>query len=367
MLPILQVTKSQYLRTKFKRLATHHHIRLFITCFFAALATYAAAQTKTVITPNNADCLKAIEVKDTVFGPTTPPAAFGAKKEVEGNDKKSLYYFEEEHHTVWYTFKCKCSGTLTFEIVPETPTDDYDFMLFNYKKDTAFCNKIARKEIKPIRSNIARNNKKAKSITGLSLTATEEFVHSGPGNNFSKAVEVVKDQRFYLLVDNVYTGGKGHTLRIHYRCNGLAKAPEKVITKPVVTIDSNFTHIDVAKLDVGATLTLKHINFYPDETRLMPESEPELKNLLKVMKDFPALRIEIGGHVDGKFNINTSYYQNLSIGRSAAIYKYLVENGIDATRLTYRGYGNTKKLYAEPKNEAQAKMNRRVEIKILSK
>lgn len=331
-------------------------------------ASIAIAQTKSVITPNNADCLKAIEVKDTVFGPTVPPTAFGNKKEVAGNDKKSLYYFEEEHHTVWYTFKSKCTGTLTFDIIPEDPKDDYDFMLFSYKKDTAFCNKIARKEIKPIRSNIARNDKKVKSKTGLSLTATDEFVHSGPGNSYSKSIDVVKDQRFYLLVDNVYTGGKGHTLKLHYSCNTKSTvAPEKIITKPVVTIDSGFTRIDVAKLDIGTTITLKHMNFYPDEVRLLPESEPELKNLLKIMQDFPTLRIEIGGHVDGKAITNNMYYQNLSNGRATAVYRYLVDNKIDPSRLIARGYGNTKKIFSEALTEAQAKQNRRVEIKILSK
>lgn len=322
---------------------------------------------KAVITPSNADCLKAIEIKDTVFGPTTPPEKFGTKKELEGNDKKSLYYIEEEHHTVWYSFKCRCAGTLTFDIIPEDTKDDYDFLLFSYKKDADYCDQIAQKKIQPIRSNIARNDKKLKSRTGLSLTAKDEFVHSGPGTSYSKALEVKKDQRFYLLVDNVYANGKGHTIKFNYRCSGLQKAPEKTITQPVITVDSGFTRIDVAKLDVGSIFTLKYINFFPDETRIMPESEPELKNLLKVMKDFPKLQIEIGGHVDGKFMVNTSYYQSLSIGRASAILRYLVENGIDKSRLKAMGYGNTKKLYAEPKSEAEAKQNRRVDVKILSK
>jgi outer membrane protein OmpA-like peptidoglycan-associated protein len=330
--------------------------------------TLSYAQTKTDITPSNADCLKAIELKDTVFGPTAAPEKFGTELEMSGNDKKSLYYIEEEHHTVWYTFKCPCSGALTFDIIPESRNDDYDFLFFKYAAGKDFCGKIARKELKPIRSNIARNNKAIKSKTGLSMAAPDSFVHSGPGNGYSKFVDVRRDQRYYLLVDNVYTGGKGHTIKLHYKC-GAAPAKSVGVTKPTITIVKNdsITKIDLAKLDVGSTLALRNINFYPDETRLLPESVTELKNLLKVMQDNPKLKIEIGGHVDGPLTMHTKYYQKLSDDRAKTIFTYLVNNKIEGSRLRWRGYSNTQKIYEYPKTEDESKANRRVEIKILEK
>jgi outer membrane protein OmpA-like peptidoglycan-associated protein len=349
-------------------LATLKHILFIAGCIF--FTSLCIAQTKTGITPSNADCLKAIELKDTVFGPTAPPEKFGTQLEVSGNDKKSLYYIEEEHHTVWYTFKCPCSGQLTFDIIPESKDDDYDFLLFKFAAGADYCGKIARKEIKPIRSNIARNNKATKSKTGLSVAAKDSFVHSGPGAGYSKFVDVRKDQRYYLLVDNVYTGGKGHTIKLHYKCGAAASTPPvKSVTKPTVTITKNdtITKIDLTKLDVGSTLALKTINFYPDETRMLPESVPELKNLLKVMQDNPKLKIEIGGHVDGPMMMHSKYYQKLSDDRAKTIFTYLVNNKIDGSRLRWKGYSNTQKIFEYPKDESESKTNRRVEIKILEK
>lgn len=327
----------------------------------------AHAQTKAAIAPANADCLKAIELKDTTYGPTLPPEKFGSKLEISGNEKKSLYYFEEEHHTVWYTFKCKCTGALTFDIIPEDPKDDYDFMLFKYEVGKDYCDKIINKTIAPIRTNIARNNKAQKSKTGLSLTATDDFVHSGPGSGYSKFIEVRKDQRLYLLVDNVYTGGKGHTIKIHYKCGPISTPPKKAVPSPITTKPDSITRIDVATLTVGSTLALRNINFYPDETRLLPESLPELKNLLKVMRENPKLKIEIGGHVDGPLSMSTRYFQKLSDDRAKTVFTYLVNNKIESSRLRWKGYSNSMKIYEYPANENESKVNRRVEIKILEK
>ncbi len=346
-------------------------IKYILLLFCLIIGANIHAQTKADITPQNADCLKAINLKDTVFGPTAPPEKFGTELEVTGNDKKSLYYIEQEHHTVWYTFKCPCAGQLTFDIIPESQNDDYDFLLFKFDAGKDYCGKIARKEIKPIRSNIARNNKVVKSKTGLSLAATDSFVHSGPGNGYSKFVDVRKDQRYYLLLDNVYTGGKGHTIKLHYKCGTPPKSttPAAGVTKPTVTITKNdtITKIDLTNLGVGSTLALRNINFYPDETRMMPASVPELNNLLKVMKENPKLKVEIGGHVDGPLMLHAKWYQELSDDRAKTIYKYLIKNKIDESRLKWKGYSNTQKIFDFPKNEDESKANRRVEIKILEK
>ncbi len=325
--------------------------------------TITSAQTKMAINPANADCNRPITIKDTIYGPTVPPDKHGAKLEVKENDKKSLYYFEQEHHTVWYTFVATCDGTLTFDIIPESVDDDYDFMLFSYDNAKNFCNRIASKEVSPLRTNISRNNKKLKSKTGLSMDAIDEFVHSGPGNAYSKYVEVKNGQRFYLLLDNVYDKGKGHTIVLHYKCNS---KPVATATTPTAST-GKVTKVDIAKVKVGGSFVLRNIVFVRDSTKLEPESEPELKNLLDIMTNNPSLKIEIQGHVDGVNYVNTPYYQTLSNGRAKAVYQYLIDNKIDATRLKWKGYGSSRKIYEYPQNEAQSKANRRVEIKILAK
>ena len=63
---------------------------------------------------------------------------------------------------------------------------------------------------------------------------------------------------------------------------------------------------------------------------------------------------------------NTPGYKQLSLNRAKAVYNYLTEKeGLDPKRLKYKGFGNTKMVYPDPKSERESSMNRRVEIKIL--
>jgi len=122
---------------------------------------------------------------------------------------------------------------------------------------------------------------------------------------------------------------------------------------------------------VGSTLVLKNLNFYPNRHFLVNESLPVLDELLGVLKQNPNLKIEIQGHVcctsgPDALDIDMNL-QNLSIQRARFIYNYLIENGIAASRLSYRGFGSSQKLYPEEKNEFERLQNRRVEIKIISK
>lgn len=172
------------------------------------------AQQKERIGPENADCSGAIFLTDTVFGPTTAPTGPGSIMEISGA-RTSPYAFHREHHTVWYEFIAPGTGTFTFTVVPESVKDDYDFLLF-HKNEDDFCRKIRNREIKPVRTNISRNNENIHSKTGLRKDATKSFVNQGPGDDFSKALQVQKGDTMLLVLDNVYEGGKGHTLLLHF-------------------------------------------------------------------------------------------------------------------------------------------------------
>jgi outer membrane protein OmpA-like peptidoglycan-associated protein len=84
--------------------------------------------------------------------------------------------------------------------------------------------------------------------------------------------------------------------------------------------------------------------------------------LLLVMKNNPNLKIEIQGHLCC-MPVDRLY---LSTQRAKAINNFLVANGINEKRLTYKGFGSTQPIYALPeKDEAQRAANRRVEIMIV--
>ena len=59
--------------------------------------------------------------------------------------------------------------------------------------------------------------------------------------------------------------------------------------------------------------------------------------------------------------------ERLSSRRAKAIYDYLVSKGINRDRLKYIGLGNANPVVKEENTEADKELNRRVEVRILSK
>lgn len=112
----------------------------------------------------------------------------------------------------------------------------------------------------------------------------------------------------------------------------------------------------------GEKLKLKGLNFYNNSDVVLPVSEPVLRELLSIMNKNENLKIEIQGHVCcHKQEIN-----NVSINRAKAVYNYLLKNGIDKGRLSYKGMAGSQPVYAIPeKSEDEMVANRRVEIQIV--
>ena len=105
------------------------------------------------------------------------------------------------------------------------------------------------------------------------------------------------------------------------------------------------------------------MNFYENSIKLLPESEPILEDLLYILEKYPALKIQIQGHVC----CQPENEERLSFKRAETVYEYLVNNGIDKDRLSHTGFGSTKPIYTLPeKNEQERVANRRVEIQIIA-
>lgn len=130
--------------------------------------------------------------------------------------------------------------------------------------------------------------------------------------------------------------------------------------------------IDVSKVPVGKSFILSNIQFLPERHVLTKESEPELERLYQTLIDNPTLTIRIEGHVcciwgaPDALDIDTDEMA-LSLNRAKFIYEYLIGKGIDATRLSYVGFGKQRPLVTMEITEADRAMNRRVEIRILTR
>jgi outer membrane protein OmpA-like peptidoglycan-associated protein len=110
----------------------------------------------------------------------------------------------------------------------------------------------------------------------------------------------------------------------------------------------------------GDVLVLNNIEFELNEVIVTLESYPELQHLVSMMKKNPTMRIHIRGHVC------CAPASELSNNRAKKIYYYLINQGINDERMTFKGYSNR-----EPHPLYQSDLfdphHRRVEIEILSK
>lgn len=119
--------------------------------------------------------------------------------------------------------------------------------------------------------------------------------------------------------------------------------------------------IELKNIAVGSKIALRNIFFAFGLSTLDPKSNTELDRLVKLMKDVPALKVEISGHTD---NIGSeSSNQKLSEDRAAAVVSYLVSKGIDKGRLTAKGYGSNRPV-ATNNSEEGRQQNRRTEFEI---
>lgn len=114
---------------------------------------------------------------------------------------------------------------------------------------------------------------------------------------------------------------------------------------------------------------MNNINFVGGRAVFLSTATPTLKELLKVMRDNPELRIEIQGHVcctlggsDGPNLDSGSDF--LSVDRAKAVYDYLVYNGIEESLCVIKVLGEERLVYPE-QTEGDRTRNRRVEIMIL--
>jgi outer membrane protein OmpA-like peptidoglycan-associated protein len=125
--------------------------------------------------------------------------------------------------------------------------------------------------------------------------------------------------------------------------------------------------MDIAEVKVNQTIALKNICFEGGTPNILPESIPELNNLLEVLQKNDKINIQIEGHICCAGPIEGTDLNDLSVFRAMAVYDYLVKNGIEKDRLKFVGLGNRNPVANPEVTEEDRVKNRRVEIRILSK
>jgi len=143
--------------------------------------------------------------------------------------------------------------------------------------------------------------------------------------------------------------------------------PDKVVidnlngTKSEYKLDVKFME-ELCYAEPGTKLKLNNLNFVANTFAVTSESRGKLYELLLVMQERTDMVISIHGHlccvsVDRK---------DLSTQRAKAVKQFLEINGIEKTRMSFKGFGSSMPLYPIPEaNEEEKASNRRVEIEVV--
>jgi outer membrane protein OmpA-like peptidoglycan-associated protein len=171
-----------------------------------------------------------------------------------------------------------------------------------------------------------------------------------------------------LKIDSQRTLNRRAELELFYSMSK-RKDTAKLKTKPAIKEVQPAPTIEISDFlksaKKGETMDLK-IYFAGSSSEILPNSNEELNNLLSYMKSQSERKIKITGHIydamaptaKDSYDVITKDYK-LSVNRAKIIYTYLVENGVDALRLSYEG------MAAKfPKNKLP-EADRRVELEVL--
>ncbi|WP_439880708.1 OmpA family protein [Pontibacter sp. MBLB2868] len=120
---------------------------------------------------------------------------------------------------------------------------------------------------------------------------------------------------------------------------------------------------------VNVPVVLNNVYYDLDKAVIRPEAAAELNKLIKIMKDNPDVMIEIGSHTDSRGH--RKYNRLLSERRANSVVDYLISKGIDKSRLTATGYGESQLINEcndakrRSCSEEMHQQNRRTEFKII--
>lgn len=108
-------------------------------------------------------------------------------------------------------------------------------------------------------------------------------------------------------------------------------------------------------------ISLPGVEFALNSAHLLPVSQTTLDGAVQTLKNNPGINAEVAGYTDSTGK--AAYNVTLSQRRAEAVMKYLVDHGIDASRLTAKGYGEADPIASNQTADGRAQ-NRRVELRI---
>ncbi len=130
------------------------------------------------------------------------------------------------------------------------------------------------------------------------------------------------------------------------------RGPAPVVAEAPKRVEVKADHLEITE----------KIQFELDRADIKSESHGLLDEIVQVLREHPQIKkVDVNGHTDSDGADN--YNQDLSDRRAKSVVAYLTGHGIDAARLTSKGFGESKPI-ADNGTSAGKEQNRRVEFLI---
>jgi outer membrane protein OmpA-like peptidoglycan-associated protein len=153
------------------------------------------------------------------------------------------------------------------------------------------------------------------------------------------------DKEYWILVSTAAAKSTGYIV---------------VLEKAVMTQSLGFLDAGAMKaaLDADGRVAL-YINFDVDASTLRPDTEAAIAEIKALLDSNPELKLSIEGHTDNTGGADRN--RELSSARASSVMAALLASGINAARLSAKGFGSDQPL-ADNADEAGRAKNRRVEL-----
>ncbi|MBX2875724.1 MAG: OmpA family protein, partial [Saprospiraceae bacterium] len=201
----------------------------------------------------------------------------------------------------------------------------------------------------------------AELLEGVDLVLNEDSIVGGAPNQWHKVsgTFVAESPALFLIIGNFFSDDET-----------LAQKTASSIPYSFYLLDDVLLRRVPGAYDMaclleqpsGTVFSLEEVYFDHNRHIIKPNSFPSLEELATVLLDNPGLTIELHGHTDDTGNSDSN--QELSSQRAEAVQAFLINKGVDPSRLSTKGFGATKAV-ADNTDEAGRQLNRRVEVKII--
>jgi len=209
------------------------------------------------------------------------------------------------------------------------------------------------------------------------------IVTDGASGEFLAGVQMVLLNKQYKVIAETTTDASGYyTFEVNCRRTYHVRANKKDYTsketklkiaevtgetKLDIQLESTICRVAVGD-DLGKCFGIKMIYFDLDKSNIRKEAALDLAKILDVLIQNPTMKLDIRSHTDCRQT--AKYNMALSDRRAKATIAWLISKGVDKSRLTGKGYGESQLINdcgCEPTNasnctEEQHQMNRRSEF-----